>query len=188
MFIHLNYASNYASQCQHCGVSRWQDMKAMPVTLFLPPSLSLAHIFGTIIPLFNRVVWSCFTPLHPHWLLFCPISPFLIRLCVINNDRQKMGVHIGAPYATVMPVIRFNTNNLIPTNSTFQPSYHVLFPCCQHSATQERWAPIHSDWRATLHNGPVLHICRASQKRDHTTVELWKVVWIKRSRVQREHS
>lgn len=114
MFIHPNYASNYASltatrtQCLHCQVSGWQDMKAMPLTQFLPPSLP--HIFGTIIPLFNSAVWSCFTPVHPHWLPFCPISPPLIRLCVISNDSQKMAVHIRAPHATTMPVIQFNIN------------------------------------------------------------------------------
>lgn len=58
--------------------------------------LPLSHSFGTIIPLFNWAVWSCFTPVHPHWLPFCPISPPLIRLSVINNDRQKMAVHSGA--------------------------------------------------------------------------------------------
>lgn len=100
MLIHLKYASNYASltvgrtQILHCRVSGWQDMKAMPLSFFLPRSLS--HIFGMIITLFNSAVWSCFTPVHPHWLLFCPISPLLISLCVINNDRQKMPVHIRA--------------------------------------------------------------------------------------------
>ncbi len=74
--------------------SEWVTRYVSNASLFLPPSL--AHIFGTIIPLFNSAVWSCFTPVHPHWLPFCPISPPLIRLCVIDNDRQKMSVHIGA--------------------------------------------------------------------------------------------
>lgn len=84
-----------ASTVEWVGDKIWKQCQSLSFCPHL--SLSLAHIFGTIIPLFNRVVWSCFMPLHPHWLLFCPISPFLICLCVINNDRQKMGVHIGAP-------------------------------------------------------------------------------------------
>lgn len=130
MFIHPNYASNYASltatrtQCLHCQVSGWQDMKAMPLTLFLPPSLP--HIFGTIIPLFSSAVWSCFTPVHPHWLPFCPISPPLIRLCVISNDSQKMAVHIRAPHATSMPVIQFNTNTSLLYS---QPSNQAIMYC-----------------------------------------------------------
>lgn len=120
MFIHPNYASNYASfivgrtQCLHCQVSGWQDMKAMPLSLFLPPSLSL--VFGTIIPLFNSAVWSCFTPVHPHWLPFCPISPPLICLCVINNDRQKMAVHIRA---LMPPRCQWSSSN--PCSCIFKP-------------------------------------------------------------------
>lgn len=102
MFMHPKYASNYASvivgrtQSLHCRACGWQDTKAMPLTVSLCLRLSLSHSFGTIIPLFNWAVWSCFTPVHPHWLPFCPISPPLIRLSVINNDRQKMAVHSGA--------------------------------------------------------------------------------------------
>lgn len=102
MFMHPKYASNYASvivgrtQSLHCRARGWQDTKAMPLTVSLCLRLPLSHSFGTIIPLFNWAVWSCFTPVHPHWLPFCPISPPLIRLSVINNDRQKMAVHSGA--------------------------------------------------------------------------------------------
>lgn len=66
MFIHLNYASNYASQRQHCGVSRWQDMKAMPVTLFLPPSLPLSrsHFWhdNTAIQQSGLIMFHAFAP------------------------------------------------------------------------------------------------------------------------------
>ena len=53
----------------------------------LHPSLTF---FAVIIPLFNSVVWSCFTPVHPHRLPFSPISPSLICLCAIIIDRQKI--------------------------------------------------------------------------------------------------
>lgn len=70
--------------------------------------------------------------------------------------------------------------HLTPIYSSFLPKHHVLFPFCQQRAMQKWRASIYFDWRTILHNGPVLHICTASQKRDLSTiVVLWKGALIK---------
>lgn len=122
--LHLWWEGHSAFIVKWVGDKIWKQCHSVSFCLRLSLSLSLSHIFGTIIPLFNWAVWSCFTPVHPHWLPFCPISPPLIRLCVINNDRQKMAVHIGGPHATPVPVIQFNTSVLCT-----QPSYRTIMYC-----------------------------------------------------------
>lgn len=164
MFIHPNYASNNVQQQGQSltllteWVTRYGSHATL--TLFLP----LSHIFGMIIPLFNSAVWSRFTLVHMHQLPFCPISPPLIRLCVINNDRQKIAVHIGASRATAMPTPRSYMLNLL----TKLLCIVFLLSAQRHCES----GGIHFDWGTILHNGPALHVCTASQKRDHTTVAL----------------
>ncbi len=160
------------TQSLHCQASGWQDMKAMPLNLSLPPSLS--HIFGTIIPLFNWAVWSCFTPVHPHWLPFCPISPPLMRLSVISNDRQKMAGHIGA---LVPPWCQRCSS--APHSSTCgrlsEPSCIVSLLSAQSNA---KVVGFHSLW--LTQGAPqwprVAHMHNQPKEGSHTIETLWKGV------------
>lgn len=159
--IRIKLCFTWRTQCQHCQARGWQDMKVMQLSLFLPPSLSLTHIFGTIIPLFNSVVWSCFTPVQLHWLLFCPISLPLIRLCVINIDRQKKPVHIGAltpprcqrwsstphsctlnslsgPPCIVPPLSAESNAKVVGFHSLWLTHTTTMAPCCTHTRPAKR--------------------------------------------------
>lgn len=154
-------------------------MKAMPLNLsaFAP----LSHIFGTIKPLFSSVVWSCFTLVHAHRLPFCSIQPALMRLCVIGNDRHK--IMTSGPFT--MPVIQFDTNTSFLHSSPLSPAIMYHFPAVSRVHCQLRGLLF------TLTDAELsrLVLCgKASQKRDHRTVKLWKEAWIKRTRAQCDHS
>lgn len=68
MFIHPNYASNYAShavgrtQCLHCRVSGWHEEKATPVSL--PASVSPSHSWhdNTFIQLSGLIMFHACAP------------------------------------------------------------------------------------------------------------------------------
>lgn len=76
MFIHPKHAANLwlkiqynslmvgRTQCQYCQVSGWQDMKAMPLSLRLPPSLPLSHFWhdNTSIQLGGLIMFHACAP------------------------------------------------------------------------------------------------------------------------------
>lgn len=85
----IDTAAVRPTQRRHCAACGPQNMTVMSLRLFLPPSPPHTH-FGAIIPPFSPAVRSCFTPVRPYWLPFCPISPPLTRLSVINTDSRPL--------------------------------------------------------------------------------------------------
>lgn len=134
-FIHPKYASNYASltmwrtPCLHCQVSGWQDMKAMPLChVSFCLRLPLSHIFGTIIPLFSSAVWSCFTPVQPHWLPFCPIHPlWYVFVSSIMTGRKWL--------STLEPSCHYDASNAV---QHLTPVYSNFFIYCFPAVSREQ--------------------------------------------------
>lgn len=154
-------------------LSEWVTRYESNATQSLSASVSLAHTLGMIIPLFNSVVWSCFTPVHTHWLMFCLISPPLIRLCVIDNDRQKIAVHIRdlAP-----PRCQWSSWNasFLYTQASYQTKMYRS-PAGSKEQRKSGGFPFTLTEAQYCTMPRVAHICMASQKRDHSTImALWK--------------
>lgn len=145
-------------------LSEWVTRYESNATQSLSASVSLAHTLGMIIPLFNSAVWSYFTPVHTHWLMFRLISPPLTRLCVINNDRQKMAAHIGD---LMPPRCQWSSTTL----GSCMIQLLTKPKCCDAKVV----GSVHGDWNTSCTVSRVAHICVSSQKRDHSTMTaLWK--------------
>lgn len=139
-------------------------MKAMPLT----HSLSASHFWhdGTSIQLSGLIMFHACAPALTAAL--SRFTPPLIRLCFINNDRQKAAVHTGGP--SCRGAASAAVQHLTPISSTVLTNRGVLFPRCQQGATQSGGLPFTLTDAQYSTMAPVLNIRTASQKRDHSTM------------------